>query len=95
MTTASTPCWRSASLTASAFMTVASMPILSASMRSILPLERPRQKLPPPTTMAIWVPKSCAALMPAQMEAMVSSSKPVPLGPESASPLTFRRIRLY
>ena len=32
---------------------------------------------------------------PAQMEAMVSSSKPVPLGPERASPLTFSRIRLY
>ena len=95
MTTAGTPCWRRASLTASAFITVASMPILSASMRSILPLERPRQKLPPPTTMPIWAPRSWAALMPAQMEAMVSSSKPVPLGPERASPLTFSRIRLY
>ena len=53
ITTASAPCWCRASLTASAFITVASIPILSASMRSILPLERPRQKLPPPTTMAI------------------------------------------
>ena len=37
----------------------------------------------------------CAGIKAAQMEAMVSSSKPVPLGPDRASPLTFRRIRLY
>ena len=95
ITTAGTPCWRRASLTAMAFITVASIPILSASMRSILPEERPRQKLPPPTTMPICAPRSYAALMPAQIEAMVASSKPVPFSPESASPETFKRIRLY
>ena len=52
-TSVGTPSCSSLSETARAFITVASMPILSARVRSILPLERPRQKLPPPTTMPI------------------------------------------
>ena len=95
ITTAGTPAWRRASFRARAFITVASMPILSASMRSILPLERPRQKLPPPTTMPIWAPARYAWAMPPQMPAMTPSSKPEPLAPARASPLTLSRTRLY
>ena len=76
-------------------MTVASIPILSARVRSILPLVRPRQKLPPPTTMPIWTPRSYAFFTPPQMASMAASSKPMPFSPPSASPLIFRRIRLY
>ena len=92
-TSVSTPSCSSLSETASAFITVASIPILSARVRSILPLERPRQKLPPPTTMPICTPRSWAFFTPPQIASMVGSSKPVPFSPPRASPLIFRRIR--
>ena len=76
-------------------MIVASMPILSAQVRSISPLERPRQKLPPPTTTPIWVPRVWASRIPSQMARIATSSNPAPFSPARASPLTFNKMRLY
>ena len=87
------PSCSSASATASAFIVVASMPIWSARVRSISPEERPRQKLPPPTTMAICAPISCAFWMPRQMLWVVSVSMPKPRSPARASPLSLSRTR--
>lgn len=55
-TRTSNPSDSSISATANAFIVVASIPMWSALVRSIFSLERPRQKLPPPTTIPICTP---------------------------------------
>ena len=76
-------------------MTVASMPMWSARVRSMLPLERPRQKLPPPTTMATSTPISTSSFTGLQMLSTVSKSMPWPALPARDSPLSFKSTRLY
>ena len=85
------------SATARQFITVASMPMWSARVRSILPpaFLAPRQKLPPPMTMPTWTPMSTHSLMTSQTWPMTSKSRPVPLSPDRASPLIFSSTRLY
>src|SRR3954451_7360255 len=83
------PCRSSASCSASAFITVPSMPMWSlcvASMPSIAPV-RPRQKLPPPTTTATSTSRFWRmSVISAAVWSSVGPSSPRPLGPASASP---------
>ena len=70
------------------------MPIWSALTRSISLPVRPLQKLPPPMTMPIsWPASTSWRTWPATIFT-VSRSNPFPLGPASASPLSFRMILL-
>src|ERR1700722_13234307 len=81
---------------ASAFITVASMPIESARARSI-PLSAPwspRKKLPPPTTTATCTPSSAAALRSPAMRCRVGACRPCVSGPISASPDSLTTTRL-
>src|SRR3990172_8036743 len=55
----------------------------------------PRQKLPPPTTTATWMPRSLAVLICAAMRLTAPGSMPKARSPIRASPLTFNKMRLY
>ena len=57
-TLTSRPQFSRPSATASAFIAVASIPIWSALVLSIAPLDLPLQKLPPPTTIPTSTPAS-------------------------------------
>ena len=84
-----------ASCNASELITVASIPIWSAVVLSIpIPL-RPLQKLPPPTTIEISVPRLKASQIRSVMEPSVSVSIPVFCCPANASPLSFSKTLLY
>src|SRR5271165_443611 len=88
-------CSRAPSI-ASAFMTVASIPIESARARS-MPLSapcRPRKKLPPPTTTATCTLRSAAAFRSSAMRATVGALSPNGSGPISASPESLTTTRL-
>ena len=58
------------------FITVASIPIWSALVRSIVSLVRPRQKLPPPITIPTSVPLSVSCLTCFATSITVASSNP-------------------
>src|SRR5581483_7944381 len=87
----------SASCSASALITVASMPMLSPATRSIpsVAAVTPRKMFPPPMTMTICTPALCTATISSAIPARVSASMPVRRPPISASPESFRRMRLY
>src|SRR3954453_3033537 len=86
----------SAASRASAFITVASMPIESARARS-MPVSaacRPRKKLPPPTTTPISTPSVAALAMSRAMRATVGACRPKPPSPPvSASPESLMMTR--
>ena len=95
--TAGTPMRSRAFCTASALMTVASMPIVSPSTRSV-PLRapvRPRKMLPPPMTTPTSAPKATNSASRLATSAKIASSWQESEEPFSTSPLSFRRIRLY
>ena len=69
------------------FITVASIPIWSAFVRSIVSLVLPLQKFPPPITIPTCVPLSTICLTCFATSMTVASSKPWCLSPASASPL--------
>ena len=94
-TLAGTPICSSTSQSANAFITVASIPMWSARLLSMLPLLRPRQKFPPPTTMASSTPSSVHFLMLSQIFVATSKSIPMPFSPASASPESLSKMRLY
>jgi len=78
MTRVGTPAFSSASCIASAFITVASMPIWSAVVRSIpwaAPL-RPRKMLPPPMTSATSQPSARTSATSAAICLSVGTSSP-------------------
>ena len=77
------------------FMTVASIPMESAFVRSMVSLLLPRQKLPPPMTIATCVPPSTSVLICFATSMQVASSKPVFFSPAKASPLNFNKILAY
>ena len=81
---------------ASAFITVASMPIESARARSIPLLAPwiPRKKFPPPTTTASSAPVSTASTRSDAMRATVGACRPCASGPVSASPDSLTTTRL-
>ena len=74
------------------FITVASIPIWSAFVRSIVSLVLPLQKLPPPVTIATWMPSSTSCFTCFATPMQVASSNPVFFSPASASPLSFNNI---
>src|SRR5271166_2190538 len=95
-TRAAWPIFSSAPSIASAFMTVASIPIESARARS-MPLSAPwspRKKLPPPTTTATCTPSSAAAFRSPAIRRMVGACSPCVSGPISASPESLTTTRL-
>src|SRR5262245_43392650 len=55
----------------------------------------PRTMLPPPTTMATWAPTLEASRTWLAMERASAMSMPWPSSLQNASPLIFRRTRLY
>ena len=73
-------------------MTVASMPIWSAFVRSMFSLVLPRQKFPPPITTPTWTPLFTTCAICAAAFLTVASSKPCFLSPARASPLSFSNI---
>ena len=77
------------------FITVASIPIWSAFVRSIFSLERPLQKFPPPMTIPTWIPSSTRLFTCFATPTTVASSKPVPFSPARASPLSFNRYSFH
>lgn len=79
----------------SELITVASIPILSALVLSISPLDLPLQKLPPPTTIATSTPLSTKSLTGATIFAAVSKLIPKRSSPAKDSPLSFKRTLLY
>ena len=79
---------------ASEFITVASIPMLSARVLSISPLERPRQKLPPPTTIPTSTPAFAISLTAPQTLLTILKSKPCFFSPASTSPLSFKSTLL-
>ena len=78
-------------------MAVASIPMWSARVRLLIPRPsfKPRQKLPPPTTMPTCTPSPAQRATTSHTLSMTSKSKPRPASPPSASPLTFNSTRLY
>src|SRR5271170_1124752 len=95
-TRAAWPIFSRAPSIASAFITVASMPIESARARS-MPLSAPwspRKKLPPPTTTATCTPSSAAAFRSPAMRCTVGACRPCVSGPISASPESLTTTRL-
>ena len=94
MTTEGTPICSRVSFSARQFITVASIPMLSALVLSILPLERPRQKFPPPITMPISAPISRQVLILLHTVSTIWKSIPVPLSPASTSPESLSSILL-
>ena len=90
-----TPRCSMASCMASELMTVASMPMWSAVVRSMLVPCLPRQKLPPPMTMPTSTPIACTRMSWSTTPAMIFSSRPKPASPASASPESFKMILLY
>src|SRR5579863_441357 len=95
-TRAGWPACSSAPSIASAFITVASMPIESARARS-MPLSAPsspRKKLPPPTTTATCTPSLAAALRSPARRRMVGACRPWESGPIRASPESLTTTRL-
>src|SRR3989339_262821 len=97
MTRVGTPAFSRASWRARALTTVASMPMLSATARSIpwALASRPRKMLPPPTTMPISTFRSATALISRAMARRVAGSRPNFFSPARLSPLTLSRIRRY
>src|SRR5215217_2400988 len=98
ITRVGSPMCSRASCRARPLMTVASMPIVSAWARS-MPAPAPampRQMLPPPTTMAISVPRSrWTSATSAAIRATVSPWIPKPVaGSANASPDSLRTTRL-
>src|SRR4249919_314434 len=95
-TRVSCPARSSASCSASAFITVPSMPMWSdcvASIPAIAP-DRPRQKLPPPTTTATSTSRPWRrSMMSRAVASTVAPSMPVPDGPASASPDGLKTMR--
>src|SRR3954454_20823097 len=86
-----------ASCSASALITVASMPMWSPATRSIpsVAAVTPRKMLPPPMTMAISTPIFCTPQISSAMSERVPGSMPVRRSLMSASPERLRRTRLY
>ena len=80
---------------ASAFMTVARMPIMSPVTRGMPCSETftPRKILPPPTTMPTPTPSACVATRSAAIRSRVGWWMPKPSGPIRASPETFTTTR--
>ncbi|CAM5215263.1 hypothetical protein BTHI11S_03476 [Bosea thiooxidans] len=90
MARAGAPAASMACSSASAFITVPSMPIESAvRSRPLLRPWTPRKKLPPPTTMPISTPSREAWAISAASSVRVRPSRPVPCGPARASPESF------
>ena len=77
-------------------MTVASIPMLSATTRSIpiADAATPRMKFPPPTTMATCTPICLTSVTSWAIREATSGSTPNPCLPIRASPLSFTRMRL-
>ena len=88
--------WRSrASDSASAFMTVASMPMLSAVARSMprALAASPRKMLPPPMTTATSTPSRCTSTTSCAIWSATGGSMPYERSPMSASPDSLSRTR--
>ena len=73
---------------------VANVSVPEARIIQIAPEERPLQKLPPPMTIAVWMPSSTIFFTCFATAVTVASSNPVFLSPASASPLSFSNTRL-
>ena len=63
-------------------------------MPRLLPLS-PRKMLPPPTTITTCTPRSRTSRICSAMLATACGQMFSPVGPPRASPLSFKRIRLY
>src|SRR5262245_28056562 len=95
MVRAAMPAFSMAVSSASAFMTVARMPIMSPVTRGIpvADILTPRTMLPPPTTTAIATPSCRAATKSAAMRSSVGRWMPKLSEPMSASPEPFTTTR--
>src|SRR3954470_10135053 len=91
------PARRLASESASAIMTVASIPMKSAVARSMpsAPGARPRKMLPPPITTPISTPRRETCATSETMFRIVCRLMPYGSSPIRASPESLRRILLY
>ena len=94
ITRTGTPSLARQSCRARELINVASMPIWSARFRSISPLERPRQMLPPPRVTPTCTPRACR-LWICRATASTFSKSTVSPWPPMASPESLRDTRLY